>query len=86
MRLFSLLLRALILVAGAVVGLGLFLLAVVVFLAVVLGSLLRGRRPNVAFRVNRSPRARRSAPAGGDVVDVEAREVVDAAPLPPPRA
>ena len=87
--LFSLLIRLLILVVGAVIGLGLFLFAVVAFAVIVLGSLLTGRKPNVQFRVNKNPWARRRppAPAADDVVDIEAREVKDPAPLPlqPPK-
>jgi len=89
MRLFRFLIRALILIAGAVIGLGLFLFAVVAFAVVLLGSLLTGRKPNAQFRVNQNPWARRRTPASsaGDVVDIEAREVKDPAPLPlqPPR-
>ena len=87
--LFSLLVRLLILVAGAVIGFGLFLFAVVVFAVIVLGSLLTGRKPDVQFRVNKNPWARRRppAPAVDDVVDIEAREVEDPPPLPlqPPK-
>lgn len=89
MRLFRLLIRALILIAGAVIGLGLFLFAVVAFAVILLGSLLTGRKPNLRFRVNQNPwaRHRTPAPAAEDVVDIEAREVKDPAPLPlqPPR-
>ncbi|CAM3633283.1 hypothetical protein [Roseateles saccharophilus] len=87
MRLFSLLLRVLILVAGAVIGLGLFLFAVIAFVGFLLVSLLRGRRPNLQFRVNKNPWAQHRPPAA-DVVDVEAREISevnDAASLPPPQ-
>jgi Flp pilus assembly protein protease CpaA len=75
------LLRVLILIAGAVIGLALFLFAVVVFLVIVAGSLLTGRKPDVKFAVNRNPWSRRRAPTG-DVVDIEAREVKDESPLP----
>ena len=78
---FRMLLRLVMLAAGALIGLGLFLLAVFGFLAFLLYSLLTGRKPNLQFRVNKNPWAGRQAPAG-DVVDVEAREVRDAAPLP----
>ncbi|MBW8848200.1 MAG: hypothetical protein JF607_24920 [Burkholderiales bacterium] len=84
MPLFRFLIRLLILVVGAVIGLGLFLFAVVVFAAILLGSLLTGRKPNLHFRVNKNPWARRRPPASAadDVVDIEAREVKEAAPLP----
>jgi Flp pilus assembly protein protease CpaA len=89
MRLIRTLIRLLILVAGAVIGLAVFLFAVLVFAIVLVGSLLTGRKPNVQFRMNQNPWARHRAPAGGagDVVDIEAREVRDPAPLPlqPPR-
>lgn len=77
----SSLIRLLMLVVGAFVGLGLFLIAVLGFVVFLLVSLLTGRRPNLQFRVNKNPWAQRRQPAG-DVVDVEAREVSDAAPLP----
>ena len=81
--LFRFLLRVLFLVVGAVIGLGLFLFAVLVFVAILIGSLLTGRKPNLQFRVNKNPWARHRPPADvGDVVDIEAREVKDAAPLP----
>ena len=77
------------LVAGALLGLGLFLLAVLTFTVLVVVSLLRGRRPSAQFRMNRNPWAQRRAPAEpvDDVVDIEVREVREAAPLPlqPPR-
>jgi hypothetical protein len=86
MPLLRFLLRALILIAGAVIGLGLFLIAVLAFVAFLFVSLLTGRKPNLQFRVNQNPWARRQPPAAagdsGDVVDIEAREVKDAAPLP----
>jgi len=85
MPLFRSLIRLLMVVAGALVGLGLFVIAVLGFVVFVLFSLLTGRRPNLRFRVNKNPWAQRSQPAG-DVVDVEAREVVSDAPhLPPPQ-
>jgi uncharacterized membrane protein YhiD involved in acid resistance len=76
--------RLFILAVGAVIGLGLFLLAVVVFVVVLLGSLLTGRKPNLQFRVNKNPWAQRRAPSASadEVVDSEAREVRDSAPLP----
>lgn len=88
MGLFRFLFRLLLLVVGAVIGVGLFLFAVLTFTVVVLVSLLSGRKPDLQFRVSRNPWAHRraSAPAG-DVVDIEAREVKEAAaPLPPPQA
>jgi hypothetical protein len=92
MPLFRLLIRLLLLVVGAAIGLGLFLFAVLVFAVVLIGSLLAGRKPNLQFRMNQNPWARHRAPARGtgDVVDIEAREVSeirDPAPLPlqPPR-
>ncbi|WP_457447293.1 hypothetical protein [Roseateles sp. P5_E4] len=80
MSLFRLLLRLLMIATGALIGLGLFLIAVLAFLAFLLVSLLTGRKPNLQFRVNKNPWAQRRQPAG-EVVDVEAREVHDAAPL-----
>ncbi|MDR7268028.1 Flp pilus assembly protein protease CpaA [Pelomonas saccharophila] len=80
MSLFRTLVRLLMIAAGALIGLGLFLIAVLVFLAFLIVSLLTGRKPNLQFRVNKNPWAQRRQPAG-DVVDVEAREVPDAAPL-----
>ncbi|MFG6429687.1 hypothetical protein [Roseateles sp. LYH14W] len=92
MSFFRLLLRWLILIVGAIVGLAFFLFAVVAFVTILLLSLLTGRKPNMQFRMNRSPWAQRrpQAPADGDVVDIEAREVkAPAAPplplQPPPR-
>lgn len=89
MRLFSLLLRLLFLVAGAIVGFGLLAFAVVGFIGLLLVSLLTGRKPNLQFRVNKNPWAPRRPPAPDDVVDVEAREVNEARPtmlpLQPPR-
>lgn len=81
MRLFRSLLRLLMLAAGALIGLGLFLLAVLAFVAFLLVSLVTGRRPNLQFRVNKNPWAGRKQPAG-EVVDVEAREVPQGSPLP----
>jgi len=81
MNLVRFLIRLLLIAFGAIVGVGLFLFAVIAFLGFLLFSLLTGRKPNLQFRVNQNPWAARQAPAG-DVVDVEAREVRDAAPLP----
>ncbi|MGM9480862.1 hypothetical protein ACS5PN_06700 [Roseateles sp. NT4] len=80
MPLFRMLLRLLMIAAGALIGLGLFLIAVLAFLGFLLVSLLTGRKPNLQFRVNKNPWAQRREPAG-DVVDVEAREVPETAPL-----
>jgi hypothetical protein len=82
MRLLSSLIRVLIIAAGAVVGLGLFLLAVLAFVGFLLASLLTGRKPNLQFRVNKNPWAQHRPPAAEDVVDIEAREIKDAPPLP----
>jgi hypothetical protein len=80
MTLFRSLLRLLMIVAGALIGLGLFVIAVLAFIVFLLVRLLTGRKPNLSFRVNKNPWAGRQPPAG-DVVDVEAREVTDAVPL-----
>ncbi|RZJ06441.1 MAG: hypothetical protein EOP39_19205 [Rubrivivax sp.] len=88
MRLIRFLLRAFLLIAGALLGLGLLLVAVIAFTGVLLVSVLTGRKPNLQFRMQRNPWAQRGTPPVGDVVDIEAREVKDAAPLPlqpPPR-
>ncbi|MFN3859884.1 MAG: hypothetical protein ACK4R2_00255 [Roseateles sp.] len=88
MPLIRMLLRLLILVAGAVLALVLFVFAVLAFAALLLVSLLRGRKPGLQFRMSKNPWAPRRAPAQEDVVDVEAREVKDLGGLPlqpPPR-
>lgn len=91
MPLFRLLLRWVILIVGAVIGLGFFLFAVVAFVVILLVSLLTGRKPTMQFRMNRNPWAQRRETQGpaGDVVDIEAREVREPAqpplPLQPPR-
>lgn len=91
MPLFRFLFRCLIVVVGAVVGLAFFLFAVVAFVTILLLSLLTGRKPNMQFRMNRSPWAQRrpQAPVDGDIVDIEAREVkapaAEPLPLQPPR-
>jgi cell division septation protein DedD len=84
MSMFRSLLRLLLLIVGAVIGVGLFLFAAVAFVVIMLFSLLRGRKPTVQFRMSQNPWAPRrpQAPAAGDVVDIEAREVKDPAPLP----
>ncbi|MDR7332037.1 hypothetical protein [Roseateles asaccharophilus] len=85
MPLFRSLFRLLILIAGALVGLALFLFALLAFTLFVIVSLLRGKKPNVAFRMNQNPWAQRRAPAGAaeDVVDVEVREVKEQQPTLP---
>ncbi|MFN3304504.1 MAG: hypothetical protein ACK44A_12375 [Roseateles sp.] len=87
MSVIRMLLRLLVVAAGAVLGLVLFLFAVLAFAVLLLVSVLRGRKPNLQFRMNKNPWAARRPPAAKDVVDVEAREVRDSAPLPwqPPR-
>lgn len=82
MKLFGSLVRLLVVVAGAIVGLVLFLVAVVAFVVFLVVRLLTGRKPDLRFRVNKNPWAGRKAPAD-DVVDVEAREVQDGAPAQP---
>jgi len=88
--LFSLLLRVVLAVAGALLLLGLLALAAVTVLALTVWSLLRGRKPVLDFSAFAKARAfragqgfgpgfgqgasRRHAPAA-DVVDIEAREV-----------
>ena len=81
MHLFRSLIRLLIVLVGAVIGLALFLFAALVFVVFLLVRLLTGRKPDLQFRVNKNPWAGRKPPAG-DVVDVEAREVHDTPPLP----
>ena len=84
MRLFRSLFRLFILIAGALVGLALFLFAVLAFALFVLISLLRGKKPNVAFRMNQNPWAQRRPPVKAeDVVDVEVREVKEQQPTLP---
>ena len=82
MSLFRLLLRWVILIAGALLGLALFLFAVLTFGIVLIVSLLRGKKPNVAFRMNRNPWAQRRPVPAEDVVDVEVREVKEQHTLP----
>lgn len=82
MKLFRSLIRLLAVIAGAIVGLGLFLIAVLAFLLFIVVRLLTGRKPDFQFRVNKNPWAGRKPPAG-DVVDVEAREVRDTADVTP---
>jgi predicted lipid-binding transport protein (Tim44 family) len=89
MFLVRLIFRWAVLLVGAVIGLGLFLFAVAAFAVILLLSLLTGRKPNLQFRMNKNPWAPRrpAQQATGDVVDIEAREVREPAPLPlqPPR-
>ncbi len=82
MRLFRSLFRLLILIAGALVGLALFLFAVLAFTLFVIVSLLRGKKPDMAFRMNQNPWAQRRPPAE-EVVDVEVREVKEQQPTLP---
>lgn len=83
MGLIRFLIRLFILLAGAFIGLVLFLFAVIAFVSFLLFSLLTGKKPNLQFRVNKNPWAHRRPPAAEvDVVDIEAREVTDAKPLP----
>ncbi|KQY81638.1 MULTISPECIES: hypothetical protein [Roseateles] len=91
MRLFRTLVRLLILISGAVIGLVFFLLAVVAFAVILIGSLLTGRKPDLQFRMNQNPWARHRPAAHGadDVVDIEVREVAEVTdparlPLQPP--
>lgn len=77
MKLLRALIRLLLILAGALVGLGLFVMALLAFAAFLLIRLVTGRQPDLQFRVNRNPWAGRQ-PAAGDVVDVQAREVSDA--------
>jgi predicted membrane protein len=77
-RIFSTLLRLLVITVGVVFGALLLAAGLVFTLLLLVWSLLRGRRPRVVkFRVNPGfdvPRGR------GEVVDIEAREVPDAPP------
>jgi uncharacterized protein (DUF58 family) len=82
MRLFRSLLRLFVLIVGALVGLALFLFAVLAFAMLVVVSLLRGKKPDVAFRMNQNPWAQRRPPAE-EVVDVEVREVKEQQPTLP---
>jgi hypothetical protein len=87
MNLVRAVIRFLLVVAGAFVGLALFLFAVLAFVTFLLVSLLTGRKPDLRFRVNQNPWAPRRPQPAEDVVDIEAREVEDRGPLPlqPPR-
>ena len=87
MSLVRLLTRCLILVAGMLIGLGLFLVAVIAFVGFVIVSLLTGRKPDLRFRMNKNPWAPRRQTSAEDVVDIDAREIKDPVPLPlqPPR-
>ena len=58
MKLFRSLVRLLAVIAGAIVGLGLFLVAVLAFVVFLLVRLLTGRKPDLQFRVNPGPAAR----------------------------
>jgi len=71
------LLRAALLISATVLMIGAMLIGLVLASAVVLWALLRGRRPGpVNLRWGRMPRAGGfDRPVGGEVVDVQAREV-----------
>lgn len=79
-RFVSAVLRLLVITAGLVFAAVLLFTGLVFTLLLLVWSLLRGRRPRVVkFRVDPSFGAHRDAgPAGGDVVDIEAREVPEA--------
>lgn len=77
MPLVRLLLRLALVVVTALVGLALMALALVTVAALFAWSLLRGRKPVVDL--SGLKRARRQM-GGGEVVDVEAREVPTASP------
>lgn len=78
------LIRLATLLVAALVGLGLFLMSLCVLAALLLVSLLTGRKPDL--RVVRRPQPWGRRPPAGDVVDVQAREVTDelANPAPAP--
>ncbi|PTT80747.1 hypothetical protein DBR42_19110 [Pelomonas sp. HMWF004] len=83
MRLFRTLIRLLMVVAGAFLGLALFLFGLLTFVVILVFSLVTGRKPGLQFRMNPRPWARHRPPRGDDdVVDIEVREVPEAAPLP----
>jgi hypothetical protein len=81
-RFVSALLRLLVIAAGLVFAAVLLVAGVAFTLMLLVWSLLRGRPPRmVRFRTAPNFGAARSArQAAGDVVDIEAREVPDAAP------
>jgi len=77
-RIFSTLLRLLVITLGLVFAAVLLAAGLVFTVLLLVWSLLRGRRPRVVkFRVNPGFDAPRG---GGEVVDVEAREVPDTPP------
>lgn len=65
--------RAVLLVAGALIGLGLFVFSLVVLLILLIIGLFTGRRPDLRMVRRPQPWGRRAPP--GEVVDVEVREV-----------
>ncbi|MGY4829849.1 hypothetical protein ACVNIS_14870 [Sphaerotilaceae bacterium SBD11-9] len=79
-RIFSFLLRLVLLAMGLVFAASLLVAGVVFSLVLVVWSLLRGKRPRVVrFRVDpRSPFGGMRTEPRGEVVDIEAREVPDA--------
>ncbi len=81
-RFVSALLRLLVIAAGLVFAAVLLVAGLVFTLMLLVWSLLRGRPPRmVRFRTNPTFGASHSArQAGGDVVDIEAREVPDVPP------
>jgi hypothetical protein len=75
MRLFRTLIRLLIILAGALLGLALFVFGLLTFVVILVFSLVTGRKPSLQFRMNPRPWARHRPPqAQDDVVDIEARE------------
>lgn len=67
--------RAALLVVGTLIGLGLFLLSLIVLVVLLIVGLFTGRRPDFS-RVRRPQPWGRRQPRG-EVVDVEVREVHD---------
>ncbi|TXI18190.1 MAG: hypothetical protein E6Q67_12145 [Roseateles sp.] len=80
MNLVRALTRVALLVVGALIGLGLFVLSVIVLLVLLVVGLFTGRKPDFS-RVRRPQPWGRHAPQG-EVVDIEAREVRDDTPGP----
>ncbi|MBC7956757.1 MAG: hypothetical protein H7Y33_12930 [Cytophagales bacterium] len=77
-RIFSTLLRLLVIAVGLVFAAVLLAAGLVFTVLLLVWSLLRGRRPRmVKFRVNPGFDA---PPGRGEVVDIEAREIPDAPP------
>ena len=77
-RLLGLLLGALLLAAGLIFTASLAVAALLIGVVAVAGSLLRGEKPAFRMRWQRGAAPRRAPP--GEVVDIEAREIVE----PPP--